>query len=232
VVHDNEIPSKGTDMNIESTKNGTPNRTRRNTAIGVTAGLLGGGAIGLLMAVPSFSSAASDDPGADIVPAVVMQDDVSDVSDVSDVDQLHRGEQLRAVLQQLVDDGTINGDQADAVTQLMIENRPERGDLRPGREHRGERGPGRDGEVVAGLLGIDVETLRTDLEAGSSIAEIATANDVDPQIVIDALVAEASGHVQLMVDDGRLTDDEAAAMIANLSDRIAARVNGEHPGRG
>ncbi len=219
-------------MNIESTQNETPNRTRRNTAIGVTAGLLGGGAIGLLMAVPSFSSAASDDAGSDVVPAVVVQDDVSDISDVSDADFAQPGRQLRALLQQLVDDGTIDGDQADAVTQLLIENRPERGDLGPGRGHHGERGPGRDGEIVAGLLGIDVETLHADLEAGSSIAEIATANDVDPQTVIDALVTEATGHIQLMVDDGRLTDDEAATMLANITERITARVNGELPGRG
>ena len=34
-------------------------RNRRTTAIGVTAGLLGGGAIGLLVAMPSFGSAAT-----------------------------------------------------------------------------------------------------------------------------------------------------------------------------
>ena len=42
-----------------------PASHRRTTAIGVTAGLLGGGAIGLLVAMPSFTSAASSGDDAD-----------------------------------------------------------------------------------------------------------------------------------------------------------------------
>ena len=211
-------------MNTESTHEPTPDRTRRNTAIGVTAGVLGGGLVGLLMAVPSFTSAASATTDSDAVPVVALQDDDSDVTDVERPEQ---GERLRELLQQLVDDGTINADQADAVTELLIENKPDHRER--GRHHRG---PARDGEVTAGLLGIDVETLRDELRAGSSIADIAVANDVDPQTVIDALVAEAAGHIDLMVEDERLTDDEAATMQERLTERITARVNGERPGRG
>ena len=42
-------------MNNESTQSEQSRRTRRNAAIGVTAGLLGGGAIGLLIGVPSLT---------------------------------------------------------------------------------------------------------------------------------------------------------------------------------
>ena len=214
-------------MNTESTHEPTPDRTRRNTAIGVTAGVLGGGLVGLLMAVPSFTSAASATTDSDAAPVVALQDDDSDVTDVTDVERPEQGERLRELLQQLVDEGTINADQADAVTELLMENKPEH------RERgRHQRGPARDGEVTAELLGIDVETLRDELRAGSSIADIAVANDVDPQTVIDALVAEAAGHIDLMVEDGRLTDDEAATMQERLTERITARVNGERPGRG
>ena len=217
-------------MNTESTHEHTPDRTRRNTAIGVTAGVLGGGLVGLLMAVPSFTSAASATTDSSAVPVVALQDDDSDVTagdDVADVDRPEQGERLRELLQQLVDEGTISVDQADAVTEHLMENKPEH------RERgRHQRGPARDGEVTAGLLGIDVETLRDELRAGSSIADIAVANSVDPQTVIDALVAEASGHIDLMVEDGRLTDDEAVTMQERLTERITARVNGERPGRG
>lgn len=221
-------------MNIESTQEHTTQRTRRVVAAGVAAGLLGGGAIGLLLTVPSSSSAANDGSSALVTPVVALQDDGTDVPEEA---RPEPGERLRDLLQQLVDDGTLEESQADAVVQLLIENRPERpgpgdrgpGDRGPGGHHRG---PGFDGEVVAGLLGIDADTLRTELRAGNSIADIATANDVDPQTVIDALVDEAEAHIDQMVEDGRLTDDEAATRLEQIADRITARVNGERPGRG
>jgi hypothetical protein len=213
-------------MSTESTQNHTPNRTRRNAALGVTAGLLGGGAIGLLMTVPSFTSAASDGSASVDAPVVALQDEGVDAPES---ERPEPGVQLRAMLQELVDAGTIDAGQADAVTQHLTENRPERGD-RQGGHHR--RGPARDGEVTAGLLGIDVETLREELQAGNSIADIAVADGVDPQTVIDALITEAEGHVDLMVEDDRLTDAEAATMKARIAERVTARVNGEHPARG
>jgi hypothetical protein len=222
-------------MNNESTQSEQSRRTRRNAAIGVTAGLLGGGAIGLLIGVPSLTSAASDDTGSVAAAVVAVADDgVADTIDGTaiETERPDPGVQLRALLQQLVDDDVIDDAQADAVTQLLIENRPERGERGEHGPGRFERGPGRDGEVIAGLLGIDVETLRSELRAGNSLAAIAEANEVDPQTVIDSLVAEASDHVDLMVESERLTAEEAAAIKANLTERITARVNGEHPGRG
>jgi len=202
--------------------NPNPNPNRRTTAIGVTVGLLGGGAIGLLMAVPSLTSAADDTPPV-AAPVVALQDDGVDLPAG---ERPEPGVRLRELLQQLVDDGTIDDAQADAVTELLMENRPDH--PRPGRHHRG---PARDGEVTAELLGIDVETLRDELRSGNSIADIAEANGVDPQTVIDALVDEAQGHVDLMVEDGRLTADEAATMKERIAERIAARVYGERPAR-
>lgn len=213
-------------MSTESSEDQIPNHTRRNAAIGVTAGLLGGGAVGLLMSVPSYTSAASDDSATADTPIVALQDEGVDVAES---ERPEPGVQLRELLQELVDAGTINTAQADAVTEHLVENRPERGE-RPGGHHR--RGPARDGEVTAELLGIDVETLRDELKAGNSIADIATANDVDPQTVIDALIVEAEGHVDLMIEDGRLTDEEGATMKERIAERITARVNGERPGRG
>ena len=218
-------------------------RSKRNAAIGVTAGVLGGGAIGLLMTVPSLTSAASDDAMSVAEPAAVvaLQDDTgSDTGDDSTVDDTttdsarpEPGVRLRESLQALVDDGTLTAEQADAVTTHLVENRPERGD-RGDRGGEGRRGnhPGADGEVVAGLLGIDAETLRTELRAGSSIADIATANGVDVQVVVDALVEEAQGHLDLAVENGRLTDEEAGEKLTDLTERITARVNGERPTRG
>ncbi|HEY5663810.1 MAG TPA: hypothetical protein VIS05_07225 [Ilumatobacter sp.] len=207
----------------------TPNRFRRNTAIGLATGLLGGGAVGLLLTVPSLTSAA-DDTASEPAAVVALHDDATGpFGDGPEGERPEPGTRLRELLQQLVDDGTLRADQADAVTEFLIENRPEPGD-RPGHHRPGHhRGPGFDGDVVAGLLGIDVDQLRSEMRAGASIAEIAEARGVDVQTVIDALVDEAMTHLALAVDNGRLTEDEAADMAARITERITARVDGERP---
>lgn len=193
---------------------GPDQSNRRRSAIGVTAGLLAGGAIGLFAVAPTFSSAATPDD-------TELQDD-AETSERS-----APGTHLRDALQALVDDGTIDAGQADAVAAHLAEVRPERG------EHARRRGPrpGVDGEVVADIIGIDAESLRDQLRDGSSIATIAEANGVDPQAVIDALVDEAAAHLELAEESGRLTSEEAAEKESMLEERVTARVNGERPTR-
>jgi hypothetical protein len=235
---------------------GTPNtpdtperrRNRRSAAIGVTAGLLGGGAIGLLVAMPSLGSAASQDTATPTTEVVVT--DASDTDDtgtddtgtdttpeapsapderISDVDREARAtERIRTELQNLVDDGTITAAQADAVAADIASALPDRGP--GGRWHHWH--PGFDGEVLAGLLGIDVDTLRTELRSGDTIAEIAAEQGVDVQTVIDALVAELGEHLELAVENGRLTQEEADAKLADATERITDFVNDGRPGRG
>lgn len=208
-------------------------RRRRGTVLGVGAGLVGGGLVGLLMTVPSLTSAASEDTGDTVVAALqdadTSGDDATGATDGATDERPEPGVHLRELLQPLVDDGTIDAAQADAVTEYLVEHRPER----EGRGDHGRRGPkaGFDGEVVAELLGIDTDQLRESLLAGQSIADIAEANGVDVQTVIDALVAEAESHLDLAVENGRLTEDEAAEKLAQITEQITARVNGERPAR-
>jgi hypothetical protein len=197
-------------------------RNRRSTAIGATAGLLGGGAIGLLVAMPTFTSAATQDPATADTTEVVVQDGAG-----SETPDIEPGSRIRESLQDLVDDGTITAEQADAVAEHLASDLQDRGGPR-GRRHLH---PGFDGEVIAGLLGVDADTLRTELRSGKTVAEIATEQGVDPQTVIDALVAEAESHLDLSVENGRLTQDEADARLAEITDRITERVNNGRPER-
>jgi hypothetical protein len=82
-------------------------------------------------------------------------------------------------------------------------------------------------EAAAEAIGISVDELRDALADGSSIAEVAEANDVDPQTVIDALVADANERIDEAVANGRITEDEAAERRAELAERVADLVNGE-----
>jgi hypothetical protein len=214
-------PSKGTEMNVTS----TPNQRRpRGTIVGVAAGVLAGGAIGLVAAVPSLTSAAADDAADEVV---ALQEDTTTDDGTTD-EWPEPGERLRETLQPLVDDGTIDATQADAVTAYLIENRPERGD-RMG--HRGPAWHGRNGSVVADLLGIDQATLRSELLAGKSIADVAEANGVDIQTVIDAMIADAESHIELAIERG-LDEDLAAERLERITERVTERVHNSRPADG
>jgi hypothetical protein len=204
--------------------------------------VLAGTAAGLVFGVPGLSSAASG--AASVAPtAVVQQVDGDDDSTATDA-PVETGTRLRETLQPLVDDGTITADQADAVTELLVEHRsePERGE----RGERGTRGEGRGGrhvgaigfglgvasEALTDLLGLDAAELRTQLRDGATLAEIATAQGVEVQAVVDELVGELEERVDNAVENGRLDQAAADEKLAEAEARITDRVNNGRPDRG
>lgn len=84
--------------------------------------------------------------------------------------------------------------------------------------------------TVAGVLGTDEETLKTQLREGSTIAGIAGGQT---QAVIDALVAQANARIDAALADGKITQEQADQMKANTVERITTFVNeGGRIGRG
>ncbi len=63
--------------------------------------------------------------------------------------------------------------------------------------------------MIAEAIGIDVETLQEELRNGSTVAEIAEANGVDPQAVVDALVADYTERVTAWIEGEQTTSDES-----------------------
>lgn len=101
----------------------------------------------------------------------------------------------------------------------------------------GPGGPGRHllGEgldAAAEALGMTSDELRSALQDGSTLAEVAEASGVDVQTVIDALVAEATAHLDEALADGRIDEERAAALEEDLVERITDRVNNGQPERG
>jgi len=248
----------------------TPKYTTKKLAIiGVTAGLVAGAGAGLLMNLPGGASAkspvavsatgtesdtATDAPASSIGgeagevegehhggrhggghgdPAEreaklreVLQGLVDDGTlDASDVDAIVTalttrpatppaddgtrpapGERLAARLQSLVDDGTLTTAQRDAVVTALEAARPDHVGGRHGGRHGGMRGEMLDAAATA--IGISADALKTEIEAGKTIAEVAVENGKTAQDVIDALVATAS---------------------SDLTQRITDMVNGVHP---
>ncbi len=104
-----------------------------------------------------------------------------------------------------------------------------------GQDQGGPTGPGPEGQggchldVVAEAIGIDEDALAEQLRDGSTIAEVAEANGVDVDAVVDAMVADATEHIQKDVEDGRLTQEQADEKLAELEEHISGVVSGEIP---
>ena len=111
---------------------------------------------------------------------------------------------------------------ADKVAAMVDESGEHRG--RGGRDRHDRFNDG-DCDELAALLGTDCETLKTSLKAGQTPAEIAESNDIEPQTVIDALVAEMNAEIDAKVESGDLTEAKADALRARLTNGITEFVN-------
>ena len=254
--------------------NYTKPKTKKFAVIGITAGLLLGAGGGLLMNMPGGASAKSVTPqaisaddnstdtstpansingadaggdvdadgdhhggrGGDVDPAAreaklreTLQTLVdAGTIDASDVDAIVTGLQtkpttppvadatgarpdkatmLKARLQTLVDDGTLTSSQLDAVVTALEAARPmgggQEGGGHDGQNHGGARGEKRQERLTtaAEAIGITAEELKTAIEGGQTIAQVAEANGKTVQSVIDALVAQATTDLTQRITD-------------------------------
>ena len=133
--------------------------------------------------------------------------------------EVRASERVLELLGPLVEDGTITEAQAGAVAEVLAE----------GFEHRrgGRRGFGL--EAAAGLLGISVDDIRTALESGSTLADVAADNGSSADDLIDGLVADAEERLDEAIAEGRFDESEKADRIAEITERVTAMVNGDLP---
>jgi polyhydroxyalkanoate synthesis regulator phasin len=154
--------------------------------------------------------------------AVAGAQDGSDDSDDSSEEE--GGGWVDDALSGLVDDGTLTQEQADAVEDALRDARPDHGF-----RHPGMFGFGGDPSTVAESLGIEEDELRSALEDGQTIAEIAEEQGVDVQDVVDDIVAAQQERLDEAVADGDLTQEQADEILAGAEERATAFVNGERP---
>jgi ribosomal protein S20 len=159
--------------------------------------------------------------------AQVAQDQNVDVQTVIDA----MVADATARIDQKVQDGELTADQAnerkanlnERITRLVNEGPQRHGPGSP-------RGPKH--EAAAQALNLSVDDLRSKLRDGKTLAQVAQEQNVDVQKVIDAMVAEATAHIDQAVQDGKLTADQANERKSNLQDRITKLVNEGPPERG
>lgn len=143
---------------------------------------------------------------------------------------------LQEHLDQAVADGKLTEEQAGTIAARAAEALPafmENAGAHPrfGGGNFGDRARGIQFHglaTAADVIGIEPADLAATLRSGQTVAEVATENGVDPQAVIDALVAELNGRVDQAVADGRITEDRAAQMKANAVEKFTAFVNEGH----
>jgi hypothetical protein len=83
--------------------------------------------------------------------------------------------------------------------------------------------------AAASYLGLTEARLRSELEAGKTLAQVAQAHGKSVGGLIDALVADAKKHLDAAVAAGRLTQAQENEMLSGLRDRITNRVNSGAP---
>ncbi|MDQ3352195.1 MAG: hypothetical protein M3501_09570 [Actinomycetota bacterium] len=171
--------------------------------IGIIAAACGGLAGGALLGAPLLSSASPGTPPSTTATSIPTDDNSTTTDDMPG------DKRARA-------DRTDHRDRADKC-------RDGRGGGGGGRKGHG-RMHGRRGnhlflvrEAIAELLGIEREELRTRIRDGETIAEIAVAEGLDPQDVIDTLVEEAQANL----------DERLERRSEILEERVTDLVNGE-----
>lgn len=197
---------------------------KRLTALGLTVGLVGGGAAGLALGVPSLSSAQSGGSDSTTTSPPTTAGSGSDTTTPTPTAKPDRTKWVQDALAPLVTAGTLTQAQADAVAQALQAAKPAGG---PGHDGRGRRGfGGMSLDTAAAAIGVTADELRQAIAGGQSIADFATSKNVEPQKVIDALVAETKTRLDQAVTDSKLTQAEADTQLVEATARITSLVNG------
>jgi hypothetical protein len=86
-------------------------------------------------------------------------------------------------------------------------------------------------DAAATYLGLTDDQLRTQLESGKSLADVAKAQNKSVDGLKQAIVAAVQSKLDQAVKDGRLTSDEESQILAKLKAHIDDLVNGTLPAR-
>ena len=159
---------------------------------------------------------------------------LKDAADQLGVSPDELGDAITQALENRLDEavkaGRLTQEQADALKERL-----ESGDVPlfggpggpPGDHHGHGMLVGLD--AAASYLGLTDAELRTKLEDGSTLADVAKAQDKSVDGLVAALVDAAKKDVADAVEAGRLTEDQQAEILDGLEERITDLVNNGGP---
>jgi hypothetical protein len=185
------------------------------------------GAAAVLAAAGGGVAIAASDPS----PADENQAIINDAAQQLGISPSKLSDALKKALGDRVDAavaaGRITKAEGDALKQrLQSGNAP----FFFGSPHHGFGHAGFGGlDAAASYLGLTEAQLRTELESGKTLAQVAQAHGKSVSGLVDALVADAKKHLDAAVSAGHLTQAQADNMLNDLRDRITSRVNSRAP---
>jgi uncharacterized protein (DUF433 family) len=163
-------------------------------SIGVVAAL-GAGAFAISTVLPAGAQSSPPSPSSSAPPAKSGG----------------RGTAAKSALDGLVQKGTINQDQENAVIQAL------KGALGgQGNGRLRQRVVGGMLKVAANKIGVQPKDLVQARRNGQSIADVATAHQVNPNDVVSAIVTAVDQRIDQAVTNNRLSADKASALKAKV----------------
>lgn len=123
-------------------------------------------------------------------------------------------------LAKLVTAGTITQAQSDAVAKALTDALPAKG-----MDGRGGRVGGASLTVAAKAIGISEADLRTALQGGQTIAQVAATHNVTADAVAAAIKADLQTRLAAQVTAGTITQAQADERLAGADARITAELN-------
>lgn len=84
-------------------------------------------------------------------------------------------------------------------------------------------------QLLAEQTGLSRVEIAEQVRSGSTLAEVLTANGVDVDTFIDEVVAQTESRLDQAVENGRITQERADEMLANLRDQLTQRLNVSNP---
>ena len=74
--------------------------------------------------------------------------------------------------------------------------------------------------------------LKTQVQSGKTLAQIATTQGVSVQSVIGVLVTDMQAHIAQEVASGKITQEQADTKLANVTAKATEHVNNARPAHG
>ena len=217
-------------------------KSRRLAIYGLTAGLLGGGVAGLALSGTTLTAtriadvSSSTDSGAATGTGTATDPSTPAPAPAAPAtgSAAPKGGWAKSALDPLVTKGTITQAQEDQVLAALQAARPDHGGPGgAGGPGPGHRGPGFGNlDAAAKALGMTADDLRTAMQGGKSLADVAKSKGIDVNQVIDALMAELKTHLAAEVASGEHTQAQADQILADAKARITDFVNGKAPAGG
>jgi hypothetical protein len=97
--------------------------------------------------------------------------------------------------------------------------------------HEGRYAHGDELEAAASYLGLTEDQVRSELEGGKTLAQVATGHGKSVDGLVQALVDAETKELDAAVAAGRITKEQEQSILANLKQRVTDLVNGTGKGR-